>query len=147
MARRPRHLNEPPIAPIFDVCIHAQPVSAQTKRRSVLEAWKSRVRRESMAAWPSGLLPIEGRVRLRVTHYCETQVGDMDNIRKPIQDALQGIAYLNDRQISDGTDRRFDINGSFVVRWWSLRLGMAFSDGRNFVHIEVWACPDQEIIR
>jgi len=99
-----------------------------------------------MAAWPPGTPPFEGRVGLRVTHYYETPVGDMDNIRKPIQDALQGIAYRNDRQISRGTDRRFDINGSFVVRWWSSRLGTAFGDGRPFVHIEVWVDPDQEVI-
>ena len=104
------------------------------------------VRRESGARWPAGMPPLAGRVRLRVTHYYEIPVGDMDNIRKPIQDALQGIAYFNDRQISDATDRRFDINGSFVVRWWSPRLGMAFSVGRPFVHIEVWADPDQEVI-
>jgi crossover junction endodeoxyribonuclease RusA len=146
MTRRPKGQNEPPVAPLFDVCIHGQPVSAQTKRRSVLEAWKSRVRRESVAAWPPGLLPIEGRVRLRVTHYYETPAGDMDNIRKAIQDVLQGIAYLNDRQVSDGTDRRFNINGPFVARWWSPRLGLAFSDGRPFIHIEVWAYPDQEVI-
>jgi crossover junction endodeoxyribonuclease RusA len=71
----------------------------------------------------------------------------MDNIRKAIQDALQGIAYRNDRQVSDGHDRRFDINGSFQVRHMSPRLALAFSDGRPFVHIEIWSNPGQEIIR
>jgi hypothetical protein len=71
----------------------------------------------------------------------------MDNIRKAIQDALQGIAYHNDRRVSDGHDRRFDINGSFQVRHMLPRLALAFSDGRPFAHIEIWSNPGQEIIR
>jgi hypothetical protein len=47
------------------------------------------VQRECTAAWPAGLPPIEGRVMLRVTHYYEVRIGDMDNIRKLIQDVLQ----------------------------------------------------------
>jgi crossover junction endodeoxyribonuclease RusA len=112
-----------------------------------LQAWKERVRREAGAAWPAGVPPLAGKVRLRVTWYSETQVGDMDNIRKPIQDALQGIAYANDREVREGTDRWDDINGPFVARWWPPRFGLAFSDGRPFIHIEVWVDQDQENIR
>ena len=82
-----------------------------------------------------------------MTYYCETMIGDMDNVREAIQDALQGIAYHNDRQVSEGHDRRLNINGSFQVRHMSPRLAMAFSDGRPFVHIEVWSNPNQEVIR
>ncbi len=87
---------------------------------------------------------LTGLVRLRVTHYCETIAGDVDNLMKPIQDALQGIVYRNDRQISDVTGRRRQIDGLFRIRYMSPALVMAFSDGRPFVHIEVWSEPSQE---
>ena len=112
-----------------------------------MDAWKAAIRSACAAAWPTGLPPLRGRVRLRVTYYFEVRTADMDNIRKPIQDALQGIVYINDMQVTEGTDRCFDINGPFIARWWSVRLGLAFSDGRPFIHVEIWADPDQEFIR
>jgi crossover junction endodeoxyribonuclease RusA len=146
MARRPRQDDEPPPAPELDVCIHGQPISAQTLRRRSLEDWKRAVRSGCAAAWPGGQLPLDGWVRLRVTYYCETIVGDVDNLVKPIQDALQGVAYRNDRQVSDVTGRRRKIDGLFRIRYMSPALAMAFSDGRPFVHIEVWRDPGQEAV-
>ena len=81
-----------------------------------------------------------------MTFYREAELGDVDNLVKPIQDALQGIAYHNDRQITDMTARRRDIDSSFKVRYMSPTLAMAFSDGRQFVHIEVWRNPDQKVV-
>lgn len=147
MPGNPRRRVEVPVAPVFDVCIHGQPVSAQTSNRPALDVWKQRVSQACKAAWPDDLPPLEGLVRLRVTVYFERNVGDVDNIVKPIQDVLQGIAYRNDRQVSEVHGRRFNINGPFVARFMSRRLGMAFSDGRPFVHIEIWPDPNQEMIR
>jgi crossover junction endodeoxyribonuclease RusA len=147
VARRSKPQGPPHDTPLFDICVHGQPISSQSKQRRLLEAWRATVRRECETAWPRDEPPLRGRIRLRVTFYFETRAGDMDNIRKPIQDALQGIVYVNDKQVTEGTDRCFDINGPFVARWWSRRLGLAFSDGRPFVHIEVWVDPDQESVR
>jgi hypothetical protein len=95
---------------------------------------------------------LDGRVRLRVTYYCDTIVGDVDNLVKAHPgcvaryDALQGIAYRDDRQVSEVTGRRWKIDGLFRIRYTSPALAMAFSDGRPFVHIEVWANPRQEVV-
>ena len=87
---------------------------------------------------------MEEPVIVRVTHYCETAIGDVDNLTKPIQDALQGVIYLNDRQVTDTIGNRRNINASFRVRYISLPLASAFSDGRQFVHIRVWRSPRRE---
>jgi hypothetical protein len=144
MARRRRQTHEPPLPPLLDVCIHGQPISAQTARRFLLDAWKQTVRVACEAAWPKDQALLTGLVRLRVTYYCETIIGDVDNLVKPIQDVLQGIAYRDDRQISDITGRRRKIDGLFRIRSMSPALAMAFSDGRPFVHIEIWPDPNQE---
>jgi hypothetical protein len=60
---------------------------------------------------------------------------------------LQGVAYANDRQVTDGEGRRRNINDAFEVRYISTSLALAFSDGRPFVHIEIWSNPNQERIR
>jgi hypothetical protein len=73
-----------------------------------------------------------GDVRIRVSYYSDTNRIDEDNLKKPIQDALQGIVYLNDRQVKQGIGRLYDINVALKVRYMSEALAMAFSDGRPF---------------
>jgi Holliday junction resolvase RusA-like endonuclease len=146
MARRPRKQSGPPLAPLLDVCIHGQRISAQTSRRRALAEWKQKVRSACEAAWPMHQALLDGPVRLRVTYDCEILAGDVDNLVKPIQDALQGVVYRDDRQISDVTGRRRMIDDLFRVRYMSPVLAMALSDGRPFVHVEVWPTPDQEVI-
>ena len=142
MAHRPSTASDPAW---FDVCVHGQPISAQSARRDLLEAWKRQVRRECQARWDGP--PLQGNVRLRVTWYAEKARIDVDNLKKPVQDALQGIAYYNDRQVTDSEGRRRNINDPFRVRYISAALALAFSNGRPFVHIEVWGNPNQERIR
>jgi crossover junction endodeoxyribonuclease RusA len=61
----------------------------------------------------------------------------MDNLVKPIQDALQGVSYPTDGRV-DVTGNWRHINGHFRVRYMSKRLAAAFSDGQEFVHIRIW---------
>ncbi len=88
--------------------------------------------------------PFGGNVRFRVTYYCEVSRIDSDNLLKPIQGALQGIVYLNDRQCVESESRLRDINEPGAVRYISAWLALALSNGRPFVHIEVWDKPDRE---
>jgi crossover junction endodeoxyribonuclease RusA len=78
---------------------------------------------------------------MRVTFYRDSALGDVDNLTKPVLDALQGIVYDNDRQISDVAAGRRDINARFRVRHISLALAEAFSNGEQFVHICVYRAP------
>jgi crossover junction endodeoxyribonuclease RusA len=142
MARRPTRIEPAPERALFDVCVHGQPISAQTARRDLLNAWKQQVGRASAAVWTGP--PLVGDVRIRVSYYSDTSRIDEDNLKKPIQDALQGIVYMNDRQVKQGIGRLYDINAALKVRYMSEALAMAFSDGRPFIHIEVWHNPDTE---
>jgi crossover junction endodeoxyribonuclease RusA len=45
--------------------------------------------------------PIDGDVRVRVRVYFQDRRRDLGNVEKPLSDLLEGIAYANDRQISD----------------------------------------------
>ncbi len=96
------------------------------------------------AAWPPGQQPFNGDVELRVTHYSERRIVDRDNLVKPIQDALQSIVYMNDRQVKDSTSNWRNINGAFIIRFVSLPLASAFSVGQEFLHVRVWTSPEIE---
>jgi Holliday junction resolvase RusA-like endonuclease len=109
-----------------------------------LNAWKAQVRGEVASHWTEPALG--GDVRLRVTYYSERAAIDGDNLLKPIQDALQGVVYANDRQVIQAEVRHLDIDDPVRVRYMPSALALAFSDGRPFVHVEVWPNPDRERI-
>ena len=93
--------------------------------------WRQRVRHAAATAWPADRPPIAVAVRLQITHYGERPGVDIDNLIKPIQDALQGVAYHDDRQVKDVTGTWRDINGRYPVRYispaWQQRLAMGVS--------------------
>lgn len=66
---------------------------------------------------------------------------------KPIQDALIGLVYVDDRLITDTQIRKTDLNGSFKVRGMSRILAEGFCSGNEFLHIKVEDAPNhQELV-
>jgi hypothetical protein len=55
---------------------------------------------------------------------------------KPIQDALAGLIYRNDRQITDAQTRKTNIDGRFRLRRLSAVYARAFGGGQEFVYTE-----------
>ena len=123
--------------PVIEFCVSGQPVSAQTRRLQALQTWMRRVSDAGHVRWPGGQTPLEGDLVARITFYSDRRIGDVDNLAKPILDALQAIVYADDRQVSDVLANRRDINARFRIRHISLPLAEAFSKGEQFVHIRV----------
>jgi crossover junction endodeoxyribonuclease RusA len=69
---------------------------------------------------------------------------DNDNMVKPIQDALNGLVYEDDRQITDIEVRKTDINGSFRIRGMSPILAEGFIKGKEFIYICIELAPDHK---
>jgi hypothetical protein len=105
---RPGRVNRSP--PLFEVCVHGLAVSAQSGNRPRLGAWKRHVMNVAAAAWV-GSPPLGGDLELHVFHYADVLLGDLDNLNKPIQDALQAIVFVNDRQVKLLSGGWRDING------------------------------------
>jgi crossover junction endodeoxyribonuclease RusA len=145
MARR----TSPPVAmrrlAPFDICVHGIPISAQTKHRAQLQTWREQVRSACRELWPVERAILTGPVRLSVTYYGEHKGPDLDNLVKPIQDALQQVVYGNDRQVIGFSARFEDIDERFAARYMSPVLAAAFVRGDPFVHIEVWYPPHDEV--
>lgn len=124
-----------------------RPVSNQTKDKQRLQKWRAKVRQAAAAAW-SGDRPLPNDVRLRLTHYYETANGredgipDSDNIVKPIREALRGVIYDHDHQVTDVVSRRRHLNGSFRVKGISRVLAEGFVKGVEFVHVRIEVAPD-----
>ena len=69
---------------------------------------------------------------------------DHDNMVKPIQDALAGLVYRNDRQITDAQTRKTNIDGRFRLRRISPVYARAFGSGKQFVYIRIEEAPNHE---
>ena len=75
----------------FEFVIDGPPVSQQAHRRERVRQWRDEVRRVAEQYWPSGELPASGPVLLSVTYFYESGAMDIDNLLKPILDALKGL--------------------------------------------------------
>jgi crossover junction endodeoxyribonuclease RusA len=66
---------------------------------------------------------------------------DNDNMIKPIQDALQDIVYIDDRQIVDTHGHRRDLNERYEVRGMTPEQARGFVADQPFVHIRIEPPP------
>jgi len=71
---------------------------------------------------------------------------DVDNIPKPISDALKGLVYLDDEQVTDVLCRKRNLNSDLRVENPSSVLAESLSRGNEFLYIVVEEAPDQGVI-
>ena len=80
-------------------------MSQQARRRRLVEAWTQRVRSVAEISWHTGS-PLFGEVIVVITYFFEGASLDIDNVPKPILDALKGLVYSGDSLVSDLICRR-----------------------------------------
>ena len=126
--------------------ITGTPISHQTHNIERLRLWQASVRNAATKKWPSDIPPTTVPLKITVVYYHDRTTAriDNDNLIKPIQDALNGLIYVDDVQMTDTQIRKTDINGSFHVRYISKVLANAFSDGAEFVYVKIEAAPDHK---
>jgi crossover junction endodeoxyribonuclease RusA len=93
---------------LFEMLIPKRPVSQQAKNPSNLKAWKDYIYGRARIEWSSGTPIVTPGLRLMLVYLCDDSPADIDNIIKPIQDALIGVVYADDSLVSDvDSHRRF----------------------------------------
>jgi crossover junction endodeoxyribonuclease RusA len=130
---------------VFEFTVPGPPVSHQTHNKIRLKAWREKVRAAAAMAW--GIRdPLAMELVIKVAYYHEGESVriDNDNMVKPIQDALIGLIYPDDRWITDTIVRKTSIDGLFQIRGCPLVLIEAFSRGVEFLHIVVDRAPGHE---
>lgn len=130
----------------FEFIVDGPPVSQQARRRERLNLWKITVREEAEKYWTSEQEITSGAVMLQITYFYDAVKIDVDNIVKPIQDAIIGLAYLDDDQVTDVLVRKRDLSGNFKVENMTSILAEGFTRGNEFLHIVVINDPDQEVL-
>ena len=129
---------------LFECIVEGPPVSYQARNRSRLQAWGNTVRAAAQRVWPVWQAPFTGPLLMVVVYYHDgpTVRLDNDNMIKPVQDALNGLVYVDDSQITDTQTRKSDLNGRFKTRGMSAVLAEGFSRGSEFLYIKIEQAPD-----
>jgi crossover junction endodeoxyribonuclease RusA len=125
----------------FEFTTKGPPVSLQTRRRQRLQEWKQRVRDAALLCVPAGEAPVTDHVNVTITYYYEGGSPDVDNIIKPIQDALNGVVFVDDSQVVSTESRKKSLDGSYRLKGESRILLSAFADGVDFLHVRVSEPP------
>lgn len=128
----------------FEFIVIGTPVSSQTRNTKKLRKWQDTVRVAAKTRWPAGELPLNQPLKVSVVYYYEGEALDVDNMIKPIQDALKGLIYTDDCVITDSYPAKRDLNGNFRVRGMSPVLAEGFCSGNEFIHIKILEAPNQE---
>jgi Holliday junction resolvase RusA-like endonuclease len=129
----------------FEFTIKGPPISHQAKSSS-RRRWKAAVAAAASAKVQAGDTPTNDEIAIKITYYYEGDTPDVDNIIKPIQDALIGVVYVDDAQVVQAISSKTRIDGSFKIRGASAELLLAFSNRDAFIHITVTTPPDMSVL-
>ena len=80
-----------------------------------------------------------------ITYFFEGASLDVDNIPKPILDALNGRVYSDDSQVTDLLCRKRDLSGDLRIPQPSALLLESLSRSEQFLHIIVTNALNQEV--
>jgi crossover junction endodeoxyribonuclease RusA len=102
------------------------------------------VRREAERSWTSSHTPADGPVCVTLIYLYDEAALDVDNILKPIQDALIGLGFFDDSLVTDAIIRRRHLRGTFDLTHVSPVLVEGFEYGNEFVYVQIGDAPPQE---
>ncbi len=129
----------------FEFVIDGLPVSQQARRRCRVRNWARTVRDAAKQDWDTEP-PFTGEVMVSITCFFEdVSLFDVDNIPKPILDALKGLVYSNDKQVSDLLCRKRGLNGDLRIQNPSPLLLETLGHSQQFLHIVVTNALSQEV--
>jgi crossover junction endodeoxyribonuclease RusA len=128
----------------FELVIHGPPVSQQTRRRARRRAWIGELREAVINRWPADEPPVLGPIRVTMTHVYAVVAVDLDNLAKPVLDALKGLVYHDDGQVTDILMSKRGMARDLRIRAPSPVLLDAFRQGGEFLYIRVEKALNQE---
>ena len=121
------------------------PVSSQTRRRQRFHEWRQDLERAARLVWDTEV-PVAVPVLVTITYFFDSTPVDVDNIPKPILDALKGLVFRDDSQVYDLLCRKRNRADSLRIERPSQGLLDALDNSRQVLHIKVAAAQNQEVV-
>lgn len=122
----------------FEYIVEGPPVPLRAAKKNAkrYQQWKRTVRQAAESRWTAAGEPtnVDG-IRVFITNYFTLAPPDIDNIIKPILDAMQGLVYIDDSQVFSVTSTKVDLAGPVVDPSPIVAQGLARFD--ELVHVVV----------
>ncbi len=128
----------------FELIMEQAPVSSQTRRRQRLHEWRQELERAARPIWATEA-PVAVPVSVTITYFFDDTPVDVDNLPKPILDALKGLVFRDDSQVYDLLCRKRNRADNLWIVEPSQGLLDALDSYRQVLHIKVTAAQNQEI--
>jgi crossover junction endodeoxyribonuclease RusA len=131
----------------LEFIVRGTPVSLQAARAKSKEAWKQRVKQASYDALPEAHLATETPISVTLFYFPATQMqGDIDNIVKPILDALSQHIYNDDRQVERVWVQKFEPGRIFQFAQPSAVLLEALSGEKPLLFVRLGDDPAEGLV-
>ena len=131
----------------FEFVIDGPPVSSQTNNRENLRKWRKELKNKAKSHWPEDELPVGDSVMVEITYFYEKGPPkiDVDNMSKPILDALEDVVYKDDVQVTDLLCQKRRLEDISVENSSDMLLELLMTQEGEFLFIVVQDAPDQEV--
>lgn len=140
-ARLPSMTPDLPI----EFLVRGTAISAQASGRSRV-AWKEMVKAAGASVVPPGAWALTERVAITIYYFPAGEMfGDIDNIVKPILDAMCQFVYLDDRQVERVVVQKFEPDRVFAFSAPSPALAGALAAKDSTIYIRVTDNPHEEL--
>jgi Holliday junction resolvase RusA-like endonuclease len=121
---------------IFELLLPRRPLSYQAKDSHNKQAWKDYIYGRAFTIWKQN--PISaGPLRFTTVYLCERDPCDINNIIKPIQDALNSLVYADDSLIRDVTGHMRLLSEPIDIVGLPEQLQDAVIQGSECVYISI----------
>ena len=121
---------------ITEFIVPGTPISSGASGRSRTR-WKNAVSEAAVAALPDKHALVADSVRVTIVYFYVSTDLDLDNIIKPILDALETVVYLDDEQVKRVTSERFNLHDISKIINPSPLLAAALENYSELLHIVV----------
>ena len=120
----------------FEFALEGPPVSQQARRQSRRRSWIQEIQEAAKRAW-GDQAAVEDAITVNIVYIYDRVPLDVDNIPKPILDALKGLVFSDDGQVTDLICRKRPSGGPHRIALQSLLFNRFIRDKREFVYVRV----------
>jgi crossover junction endodeoxyribonuclease RusA len=126
--------------------VQGTPLSLQSRNAATRDEWKLRITTAGDLVLPAPHFASQKRVAVTIYYLPAEEIqADLDNILKPILDALQGSVLVNDRQVDRIVVQRFELESTpDLGASGSETLHRAWSEDRPLLYIRITDVVEQE---
>jgi crossover junction endodeoxyribonuclease RusA len=131
----------------FEFVVEGTPVSSQAARSESLREWKARIVAASRGVLPEGHFATGDRLSVTLYYFPPAPMqGDIDNIVKPILDAMSRHIYLDDHQVERLLIQKFEPENVFLFTFPSSALADALSSPKPALYIRLSDKPFEDLV-